>query len=183
MYLSLSLYLSSPLSFCWSGHVFSSLWSNVSKVKSLKNCTLKVLSKCNCHCHCLCLCLCICLCSCVFVGQVMFLHDFHQFCKISVWSGRLEGFESNTMTKQWVSEWVSDQGRPRAARAAKNSYTLYIITTGSLIKRESFLSQLLKSVNVGKERKVRLSILIFLSRLIFLSTMIFLSKFLQLIFL
>ena len=33
----LSLYLSSSLllSFCWSGHVFSSLWSNVSKAKNL----------------------------------------------------------------------------------------------------------------------------------------------------
>ena len=95
--------------FCWSGHVFSSLWSNVSKVKSLKDrslkainvfaivfvivfvvvfllfrscflitvmkclkafeskvksfrdCSLKVFSKCSCnfHCHCLCLCLCL----------------------------------------------------------------------------------------------------------------------------
>ena len=53
--LSLSLWLSSSLSFCWSGHVFSSPWSNVSKVKSLKDCSLKVFSKCICICHCLCL--------------------------------------------------------------------------------------------------------------------------------
>ena len=88
--LSLSLYLSlsSSLYFCWPGHVFSSLWSNVSKVKSLKDCSLKVFSKC----HCLCLCLCICLCRCVFVGQVMFLHDPHQFCKVLIWSGRLKVF-------------------------------------------------------------------------------------------
>ena len=91
--LSLSLSLSSPLSFCWSGHVFSSPWSNVSKVKSLKDRSLKVFSKCHCHCLCLCICLCICLCCCVFVGLVMLLHDQHQFCKISVWSGRPEGFE------------------------------------------------------------------------------------------
>ena len=69
--LSLSLYLSSSLFFCWSARVFSSLRSNVSKVKSLKDCSLKLFSKCNCHCHCLCLC--ICLYPCVFVGQVMFL--------------------------------------------------------------------------------------------------------------
>ena len=63
--LSLSLYLSSSLSFCWSG---------------------------------------------------MFSYDPNQFCRVSIWSGRPGGFESNTMTKQSVS----DQGRPRAARAAKN---------------------------------------------------------------
>ena len=63
MYLSLSLssslYLSLSFSFCWSGHVSSSLWSNVSKVTSLQDCSLKVFSKCLClclcHCHCLCL--------------------------------------------------------------------------------------------------------------------------------
>ena len=86
--------------------------------KSLKDCSLKVFSKCHCLCLCLCICLCICLCRCVFVGQVMFLHDPHQFCKVLIWSGRLEGFESNTRTKQW--RLTSDQGRPRAARAAKN---------------------------------------------------------------
>ena len=93
MYLSLSLYLSlsSSLSFCWSGHVFSSLWSNVSRVKSLKDCSLKVFSKCNCHCHCLCLCLCICLRRCLFVGQVMFSHHSDQMSqrskgsKIALW--------------------------------------------------------------------------------------------------
>ena len=42
--LSLSLCLSSSLSFCWSGHIFSSAWSNVSKVKSIKDCSLKVFS-------------------------------------------------------------------------------------------------------------------------------------------
>ena len=99
---SLSLYLSLLLSFCWSGHVFSSLWSNVSKVKSLENCSLKVFSKC--ICHCLCICLCICFCSCLFVGQFMFSHDPHQFCEVSIRSGRPDGFESNTMkmNSQWV---------------------------------------------------------------------------------
>ena len=87
------LYLSSSLSFCWSGHVFSSLWSNVSKVKSLKDCSLKVFSKCICLCHC------ICLRRCLFVRQVMFSYDPNQFCRVSVWSGRPEGFESNTITQ------------------------------------------------------------------------------------
>ena len=44
------------LSFCWSGHVSSPLWSNVSKVKSLKDHSLKLFSKCNCLCLCLCIC-------------------------------------------------------------------------------------------------------------------------------
>ena len=52
--------MSLSLSFCWSGHVSSSLWSNVSKVTSLKDRSLKVLSKCICLCHCLCHCLCFC---------------------------------------------------------------------------------------------------------------------------
>ena len=34
-------------------------------------------------------------------------------CRVSVWSGRPEGFESNTMTQS-----VSDQSRPRAAKVA-----------------------------------------------------------------
>ena len=107
MYLksSLSLFLPLLLSFCWSGHVSPSLRSNVSKVKSIKYRSLKVFSKCNCLCHCLCLCICLCLCRCLFVGQVMFSHDPHQFCKVGVWSGRPEGFESNTM-----SESVSEVG-------------------------------------------------------------------------
>ena len=54
------LYTSPP--FCWSLHVFSSLWSNVSMLKSIKNGSLKVFAKWHRHCHCLCL----------FVGQVMF---------------------------------------------------------------------------------------------------------------
>ena len=75
MYLSLSLFL--PLSFCWSGYVFSSIWSNVSKVKdkSLKNSSLKVFSKCICHCqyHCLCL----------SVGQVVFSNHSDQLSQRS----------------------------------------------------------------------------------------------------
>ena len=108
MYLSLSLkvfskcichclcllYLCSSLFFCWSVHVFSSLWSNVSKVKSLKDCSLKVFSKC--ICHCLCHCLCICLRRCLFVGQVMFSYDPNQFSEVLDWSGRPEGFDSRT---------------------------------------------------------------------------------------
>ena len=46
MYLSLSLYLSlylsMSLSFCWSGHVSSSLWSNVRRVTTLSECSLVV---------------------------------------------------------------------------------------------------------------------------------------------
>ena len=93
-------------------HVSPSLWSNVSKVKSFKDRSLKVFSKCICHCLC------------HFVGHVMFSHDPHQFCEDGVWSGRLECFESNT-----ISEWVSDQGRPRAARAAaknKNPFSVFL---------------------------------------------------------
>ena len=41
-------------------------------------------------------------------------NDPNQFCRVSVWSGRLECFETITM-----SELVINQGRPRAARVAK----------------------------------------------------------------
>ena len=94
--LSLSLYLSLSLSFCWSGHVSSSLWSNVSKVTSLKDRSLKVLSKCICLCHCLCLC--ICLCHCLFVGQVMSPHYSDQMSQKSqvslvvIWGSSLNVF-------------------------------------------------------------------------------------------
>ena len=89
----LSLYLSSSLllSFCWSGHVFSSLWSNVSKAKNL---SLGVFSKCICHRHCICLRLCCCL----FVGQVMFSHRSDQMSqrpkvsKIALWRCSLNVF-------------------------------------------------------------------------------------------
>ena len=90
--LSLSLYLSWSLSFCWSGHVFSSLWSNVSKVKSLKDRSLKVFSKCICHC------LCLCLSSCPFVGQVRFSQHSDQMpqrskvSKIALWRCSLNVF-------------------------------------------------------------------------------------------
>ena len=36
----------------------------------------------------------------LFVDQVMFSHDPHQFCEVSVWCGRPEGFESNTANMQ-----------------------------------------------------------------------------------
>ena len=48
-------------------------------------------------------------------------------------SGRLECFESNTMNEtQWMCEWVSDQSRPRAARAAKN-YRYYSISLSACL--------------------------------------------------
>ena len=52
MYLSssLSLHLSFLLSFCSPGYVSPSLWSNTSKVKILKDRSLKAFSKCICHC-------------------------------------------------------------------------------------------------------------------------------------
>ena len=133
MYLSLSLplYLSSSLSFCWSGHVFSSLWSNVSKVKSLKDCFSKVFSKCNC------LCLCICLCHCLFVGQVMFLHDPPQFCKILVWSGRLW-----IPNNEWVCIKMTRVGLELLARADKNGHCQLICaycTLQELWNRRSLL--------------------------------------------
>ena len=59
--MSLSLSLSLSLSFFGSYHVSLSLWSNVSRVTSLWDRSMKVFSKCICLCHCLCLCLCICL--------------------------------------------------------------------------------------------------------------------------
>ena len=88
MYLSSSLYLFSSLllSFCWSGHVFSLLWSNVSKAKSLKDCSLKVFFKCICHC----LCICLCLRCCFFVGQIMFSHHSDQMSQRSKVS-KIEG--------------------------------------------------------------------------------------------
>ena len=48
--------------FFWWGHVFSSLWSNVSKITSLQNRSLNVFSKY------------ICLCLCLFFGHVMSPH-------------------------------------------------------------------------------------------------------------
>ena len=65
--------------FVGSGHVLLSLWSNVSKVKSLKDCSLAVFSKCICHC----LCHCLCLRRCLFVGQVMFSHHSDQMSQRS----------------------------------------------------------------------------------------------------
>ena len=55
MYLSLCLYLSLSLflSSCWSGHVSSSLSSNVSKVIRLWDQSYRVFSKCICHCVCI----------------------------------------------------------------------------------------------------------------------------------
>jgi len=49
------------LSLFLSDHVSSSPWSNVLKVTSLWDRSLKVLSKCICLCHCLCHCICHCL--------------------------------------------------------------------------------------------------------------------------
>ena len=96
--LSLALCLSSSLSFCWSGHVSSSLWSNVSKFKSLKYCSLKVVSNCICHCLCHCHCHCACLRRCLFAGQVMFSHRPDQMSqrskvsKIALWRCSLNVF-------------------------------------------------------------------------------------------
>ena len=78
-----------------------------------------------------CLVPCLCLCLCLFVGHVMFSHDPHQFCEVGVWSGRLECFESNT-----ISEWVSDQGRPRAARAAKNKNPFSVFLGPQIMKKK-----------------------------------------------
>ena len=77
--MSLSLYLSLLLYLFWSGHVSSSPWSNVSKVTSPWDPSLKVLSKCICLCHCLFLCLCHCL----FVGQAICPHHSDQMSQRS----------------------------------------------------------------------------------------------------
>ena len=72
------MYLSLLLSFCWSGRVFSSLWSNASMVKSNKDHSFEVFSKYICHC--------LCLCCCLFIGQVMFPnHSDQMFNWIEVW--------------------------------------------------------------------------------------------------
>ena len=87
------------MSFCWSGHVSLSFWSNVSKVTSLKDCSWRVFSKCHCHCLCLCNCLCHCLgishclCHyhCLIIGQVMSLYHSDQMslrsqiCRVALW--------------------------------------------------------------------------------------------------
>ena len=67
--------------FFWSGHVSSSPWSNISKLTSLWDRSLKVLFECICLCHCLCLC--ICHCHCLFYGQVMSHHHSDQMSQRS----------------------------------------------------------------------------------------------------
>ena len=65
--------------FFWSGHVSSSLWSNVSNVTSLKDCFLRVFSTWICHCHCLC----ICICHCLSLGQFISPHQSDQISQKS----------------------------------------------------------------------------------------------------
>ena len=100
MYSSLSLFLLLPLLLVRSHFPITLIkclkGKKVSRI-ALWRCSLNVF------CQCLCICFCICIYCCLFVGQVMFSHDPYQFCGAWVWSGRL-------------SEW----GRPRATRAAKN---------------------------------------------------------------
>ena len=74
----------------------------MSQRSSLKDRSLNVFSKCLCHWHWHS----ICLCRCLFVGQFMFSHYLHQFCMVSVWSGRPEGFVSITanMTERSISK-------------------------------------------------------------------------------
>ena len=91
--------------FVGSGHVLLSLWSNVSKVKSLKDCSLAVFSKC--ICHWLCHCLCICLRRCLFVGQACFLMTPINFAGFRF---GLEGRKALNPT-QWLREWVSEWPR------------------------------------------------------------------------
>ena len=74
----MSLYLFLALSFCWSGHIYSSLRSAVLNVTNIYDCSLEMLSKYICllsfslylyfflHCHCL------------FVGQVVSPHHSDQ---------------------------------------------------------------------------------------------------------
>ena len=164
MYLSSSLSFS--LFFCWSGHVFSSLWSNVWKVKSLKYRSLKVFFKCICHC----ICHCLCLRHCLFVGQVVFSHhpdkmsqrskvskitlwryslnvivlslSLHLSLSLSLsfcWSGHVSSWPPSVLrgsgllwkagrlwihNNQWNNDWLINQGRPRASRAAKKTVLL-----------------------------------------------------------
>ena len=87
--------------FFWSGHLSSSPWSNVSKVTSLWDRPLKVLSKSICHC------LCICHCHCLFFCQVMSPHHSDQMSQRSQVSGvtLLVSFSKGPLLTQWVSEW------------------------------------------------------------------------------
>ena len=105
IYLSLSLSLS--LFFCWSGHVSSPLWSNVSMVKSSLNVFFIIIVF-------------------VFVFVVVFLLVRSCSCMTPKNFARfrfgMEGWKALNPT-QSVSEWVSYQGRPRAAK--KNLQSLY----------------------------------------------------------
>ena len=83
--LCLSLSLSLSLSFWCLGHVSSSRWSNVSKVTSLWDHSLRVFSKCLCHflCVCVCHCHCHCICLCQWVCSVTaFCHISQSCCRL-----------------------------------------------------------------------------------------------------
>ena len=67
-------------------------------------------------------------------GQVMFSHDPHRFCEVSVWSGRLEGFESNT-----VNRTVNNQGRHRVV-SFTNPLAAYQVRRGTCLVLEMLTS-------------------------------------------
>ena len=81
--------------------------SNVSKVTSLWDCSLKVLSKCICLCHCLCLCLC--LCYCLFFGQVMYPHHSDQMSQKSQVSRVALCMSISKVLSDSVTQSVSDK--------------------------------------------------------------------------
>ena len=96
------------LSFCLkSGDGSSSLWSNVSKVKSLKDGSLKEFSICICLCHCLCLC--ICLCHCIFLVRSCPLITLIKCLKGDKSLGHSVVVFLKRCLSEWVSEWVSDK--------------------------------------------------------------------------
>ena len=94
------------LSFCWSGHVSSPLWSNVSKVKSLKDHSLKLFSKCNC----LCLCLCICF-------KITFWH---------VWW--LAGSDYRKISKSWINPICRCSHYKKSLSYSHQLYQLYLFS-------------------------------------------------------
>ena len=105
--LSLSLSLSFSSYFCWSVHVPSSLWSNVSKVTRLWGRSLMVFYKCICLCHCLCLC--ICLCICLFLVRSCPLISLIKCLKGDKSLGSLWCCVFKRRLSESVSEWVSDK--------------------------------------------------------------------------
>ena len=127
--LSLSLPLSLSLSFCWSGHVPSSFWKNVSKGTSLLDHSLKKFSTCICAWHCLYLCL--------FVFVIVFVIVFFWSCHVSssLWSN-VSRSQVSRFTLSSVVLWrlwllvVTERPRDRQTRCPIELFWTAKNTTG-----------------------------------------------------